>query len=125
MLMVQAGISFVIWLALGIVLRRDSERLRVRLRRLSRSKLALLGSLGFFIGVAILYGGLLAASALGGLSSGGMTATGWLVVTVAGLAFVFAQVLSGGALVIAALGETYEEQAASQKEVQEEQTATR
>ncbi len=107
MLWLQAGVSFLVWMAYGLWLRRRSDALRAKMRGHSRLRKALLGSLGLLAGVVLLAGGLMVVAALGGVRGGSLTAWAWPVVTLVGLGFIHLQVLGAAALVTLALeGET-------------------
>jgi hypothetical protein len=105
MIWLQAGACFVLWVGYGFWYRRSSDRLRVRMHRLSRRSRTLLGSVGLLAGLAVLGAGLYLVYRFGGLTPDGLTGWGWATVAAVGLAFVHLQVLGAAAMVSLVLEE--------------------
>jgi hypothetical protein len=95
----QALLSFLVWLAYGVWMRRRSDALRARLAGMSRARRVFLGSAGLVLSAFGLLAGLVAVSAMGGLREGALTPWAWLAVTVLGLGFVHMQVLGAAAMI--------------------------
>jgi hypothetical protein len=95
----QASISFLIWLAYGLFLRRRSEGLRVQLSHMSRQKRVLLGSVGIIGSALVLLAGLYGLASLGGIQHDSMTLWAWPAATLLGVFFVHMQVLGAAAMI--------------------------
>jgi uncharacterized membrane protein len=99
MIWIQGLTCFAIWIAYGYVRSRNSEQLRLRLAQIPRQKKALAGAGLMLLGAAILFATLVASYAMGGFTPMGMTLPTWLLVAVAGLGFVHAQMMAMAMLV--------------------------
>ncbi|QYK56580.1 MAG: hypothetical protein KF733_03650 [Fimbriimonadaceae bacterium] len=99
MLSVQASLCFLLWIGWGLWQRRRAEAWHRRFASMSRGKLALLGSLGFIFGAALLFGALFGISAAGGIQDGSLTPLAWAAVALTGLVFVASQTAAATALV--------------------------
>lgn len=88
-----------VWILYGVVQTRRSARVLAAVERVPRSRRGCLGALVMLFSAAGLFGGLMGIAAIGGFAGGGMTALGWLLVTLLGLAFVHAQTMAMGMLV--------------------------
>lgn len=99
MLWQQGAVCFLVWIAYGVWLRRRSDSLRASLGAWSRPAKVAMASVGFLASIAILFGGLAAIDAAGGLQDGRLTIWAWITTAVLGLGFVHVQVLAAGAMV--------------------------
>jgi hypothetical protein len=99
----QAGVSFLVWIAYGIVQARRSEEIRVRVFAMPRNARTVRAVSLMLGGVVFLGLGLAVVQALGGVTRDGMTLWGWVLVTGVGLVFVHAQAMSMALLVSLAL----------------------
>ena len=99
MMWAQSLAAFAVWIGLGLVLRAWQGRLRASIQSLPRVARVLLGSVGFLVSILVLFGGLYAIQALGGLKDGLLTAPAWIGVVIVGAAFIVLQVLGAGAMI--------------------------
>ncbi|HTQ10636.1 MAG TPA: hypothetical protein VMI31_11230 [Fimbriimonadaceae bacterium] len=99
MLWLEGGLSFLLWIAYGVIQSRRSDAIRRQVGRMSRGSRAVLGASLFLVGAMVLIGGLGIVLQAGGFASAGMTPIAWTVVTVLGLGFVHAQTLGTAMLV--------------------------
>ena len=99
MIWIQGLACFTVWISYGYIRSRNSEQLRDRLAKMSRQRKALAGAGLMLLGATILFATLAVSYATGGFTSRGMTLPTWLLVTVAGLAFVHAQMMAMAMLV--------------------------
>ena len=102
MIGVQAGASFVLWLAYGALLWRRAEAIRERSAGGTRTVRALQAAAMLFGGAAMLLSGLYGIESAGGFGPNGMAAWAWAAVTVLGLAFVHLQTLAAAKVVLLA-----------------------
>lgn len=99
MIWAQSLAAFALWIAYGLQLRRGGERLRAKLRAMSRGRRVAWGVLGFLGSALMLLGGLFAIQAAGGLQNGLLTGWAWALVAMLGCAFVHLQVVAAGAMI--------------------------
>lgn len=109
MLWVQSGLCFLVWITFGVFQARSGKWSRPK-----GLQSPLSGAL-FLIGGALLLGlALWSVSVLGGLKNGALLPWAWLLVVVAGTAFVYAQGLGAATLASAViLSETAKRREAS------------
>lgn len=119
MIWLQAGVSFMAWIAYGAWLQRRQQVLRQRMVASSRRKRVLLGSAGLIGGAVLLLAGLAVIGSLGGVFKGSLTAWAWLAVTLLGIGFVHTQVMGAAAILTIVLEENQAAQQASQRYEQE------
>ena len=99
MIWLQGGICFVFWIAFGLLIRRHSDRLRDRMASQSRGVRVALGSVVLLGSAALLFGGLYAIYALGGLVNGQLTLWAVPCVLIFGLFFIYMQILAAAAMI--------------------------
>lgn len=99
MMWVQAGLSFLIWIAYGWSRRRMAGEMQRKMEAMPYSRRVLLGSAGMIGSMIGLFAGLGMIGALGGVHNRVMTWWAWPIVTVLGLGFVHMQILGAGAMV--------------------------
>ena len=99
MMLLQSFAAFGLWIAYGLWMRSQQDRLRIKLQSSSRRHRVLLGSAGFIVSMIVLLGGLAAISALGGTTKEGLKAWAWVAVVVVGSIFIHLQVLGAGAMI--------------------------
>jgi hypothetical protein len=99
MFWLQGLVSFAIWIVFGIVYSRRSRHIRAYLFAQSRGRRVAIGAISMIGGSALLFGTLVALHATGGFTSHGMTPLSWLLITGAGLVFVYSQTLAMAVLV--------------------------
>jgi hypothetical protein len=90
----QTLLSFAAWLAYGWFAQAPTRKIAETLTRFSRSARMALGLLILFGSIVVLFGCLLWVDRQKGISPNGMTALGWVIITVAGILFVQAQMLA-------------------------------
>src|SRR5437868_786755 len=95
----QGGISFVLWIAYGVVQSRRSGAIRAQVVQLGPAHRGILGAALFVVGAMVLIGGLSIVLQRGGFTPSGMTPLAWLTITLLGLAFVHAQTMGMAMLV--------------------------
>lgn len=100
MIWTQALLSFVVWIATGFILQRNSAKIGCALEHLSSTARRTVGVVGFLGSLALLIGGLYGIQALGGILKGQLTPIGWIAATVLGVVFVTCQSLTAGAMII-------------------------
>ena len=99
MIWLQGGVSFLIWIAYGVIQNRRSETIRSWALTVPRQRRALLAA-AFMIGsIAIMFAALTACLRLNGFTKDGMAAWVWLVVSAFGLLFVHGQTMATALLV--------------------------
>ena len=90
MLPLQLGLSFVIWIAIGVFL---AHRARTSGRaHANPSAAAALGGVLFVLSAIVLVGGLLWVAQSGGPTKSGLKTTSWLAITALGVLFTAGQV---------------------------------
>lgn len=109
MLWAQGLVSFVVWILYGVFQTRRLAQVRAAVERVPRSRRGCLGALILLVAAGTLFGGLIGITAMGGFAGGGMTALGWLLVTLLGLGFVHAQTMAVAMLATLAQGEPRDE----------------
>ena len=100
MIWAQGAVCFLAWVGYGIWLRGRSDRLRDRLAALPRPTKVVLGSLGILGSAVVLFAGLWALSAVGGVEKDRLALWAWPVVIFLGLFFVHMQVLGAAAMIL-------------------------
>jgi hypothetical protein len=90
----QCILSFLIWIAFGVLWRRRVARSDFRHAGLSRGTVAFRGAGMLVYGAVWLLGGLFVVQAFGGLTPTGLKPWAWTLVTVAGIEFVRAQMVA-------------------------------
>jgi len=95
----EAGLSFLAWIAYGVFQGRRANVIRSQVQRMSRGSRGILGSALFLVGAMVLIGGLGVVLQRGGFTRTGLTPAAWAIVTLLGLAFVHAQTLGMAMLV--------------------------
>lgn len=98
-----AGLSFAVWIVLGLLARRRSADLRRWLATSSRRTRGMLGSVGLLAGLAVLIGGAALVASAGGIQNGALLPWAWLAMTILGAVFIACQVLGAAALFSLAL----------------------
>lgn len=93
-LFAQAGASFALWILFGWLQARRAAKWRSSLSRLSRTVRIALGPLLMVLGAGVLFGGVALIAGIHGLAEGALTPLGWVILTVVGMAFVGAQIIS-------------------------------
>jgi len=99
MFWVQGLVSFAIWIVFGIVYSRRSRQIRAYLLSRTRPQRVALGAMSMIGGSALLFGTLVGLHAMGGFTIKGMTLVSWILITVAGLVFVYSQTLAMAVMV--------------------------
>jgi hypothetical protein len=96
---IQGGVSFLLWIAYGVIQSRRSHLIRKQVESISPTRRGILGASLFLVGAMVLIGGLAIILQNGGFTPGGLTPLAWLGATTLGLAFVHAQTMGMAMLV--------------------------
>lgn len=99
MIWLQGLLSFLVWILYGWRMRSASASLRDRLIGWPRKRRVLVASLGLTGSLVLLFLSLWCIAALGGMRETGLTAWGWIAVTLAGLGFIHVQVISAASMI--------------------------
>jgi len=115
MIWLQGGICFVFWIAFGLFIRRHSDRVRDRMAIQSRGVRVALGSVVLLASALLLFAGLYAIYALGGLVDGQLALWAVPCVLVFGIVFIYLQILAAAAMItlVQAEQETIQQRSAS------------
>jgi hypothetical protein len=93
-LFAQLAVSFVLWILFGWMQARRAARWRTVLNPLSRPLRTALGPILMLCGAAVLLAAVWLMAGIHGLVNGSLTMPGWFIVTVLGLVFIGAQMIS-------------------------------
>ena len=99
MIWAQGLVCFAIWIGYGVLQSRRSAQIRDRILTIPRSNRVASGVLHMLIGGLIMFASFFGAVMWGGFTPSGMNPITWLVLGIAGLAFVHAQTMSMAMLV--------------------------
>jgi len=98
----QGGISFLFWIAYGVVQNRRSGSVRAWALSVPRRRRTLIAVIWMFLSIALIFAVLTLCLHLNGFSNNGMTPIVWVVVTVFGVIFVHGQTMATALLVATA-----------------------
>ncbi len=95
---IGGALCLLLWIGYGWTLRQSGDKMRSRLRRMSRGRKVFLGSGGLILGLVFLIGGMALLAGLGGADANGIKWWAWPIILIFGGAFVHTQVLGAAAL---------------------------
>lgn len=88
-----------LWIGIGVFMRRRSDAIRHRISHLSRLKRTLIASVGLIASLAALLAGLFLIDATGQVGKTGLTPIGLVAVILLGSGFVIVQVLATACMI--------------------------
>lgn len=92
------AVCFLIWIGSGVYAAMNIGALQKIIGGMSRGKKMFFALGGLFVGLAILFGGLVMVSAIGGTQNGHIKVWAWPIILIVGLIFIGFQVFGAAAL---------------------------